>query len=1229
MDTGINKSLLENIREINYPKNYIKNATYNKNSFFGSLLDIKKEQIEQYEKNPFFSEMPKPENNKNNENESKIFFGAFMHLGNKMIMSIPKLNMKKNANNFNEEYEKYLKQFPEEITDYAFNEKINIKNENKKEENLIIENNLKFPVSYEDNKLKNDYIYSIENQKVQLDKKEENYYKSNLLNENCLMNFYKTINFDLELQKDNSNLFFHLNSPIDKNIFYDDLIYLIQGIPTNTFSIGKKFPFTFELNNEIPYINNIRFIGTLPDLTKNILSFFINFGTKMNLIQYLLRNFLFKINGFNVNIPFIFKKYYQNVNEIMIKLNEKMIYFKKLLKSNKMTLIQLYNKLCYILPILNIFYTLFNLNNKKNFEYEFDLQNYFTFYTQMNLFQKSHLLINSLIKIYYSFYTKDKVFTLVKNLLLTSLHSYLFFILYLLFTGEVLDIQNEYFILKSNNNIGLDSNKVPIFLSSFKNILLNNTILINQIKYYDDNYYSILTYQLNEMLDYLNKINITNVTSNVLDNFIIFKDKVFNKKIELMFGVNEKIINLIELEENEEKLKRLKRIQEMKNVYLENEKEEIKRKQLIKKKKQKYLEDIQEQILNKKRRIENEILKIKNENIAKRELEKEQEYYKNEILKVLKLKYEQIKQSTKELEIYGSEKNKWKAERNRLRNKRNQFYYNMYQEDGFNIIFPIIEPGFYNINKNYHIPIKKEDELKNIINEIDIEMKDNDNNNIKPKDTINLNDINVEMENLDKKNNEDNKKENEEEIIFNENDLNIEMEDINGKKEDENKNESNNISIFIQKENEKKEEKKLNEKLNENEIKEKEKYFKENTDFILNNIIYSNIVNPIIETAIDIGNKRLNENESKKLRIINYTSHAKTSKEVDLEVSEILDKIHILLNDNSENNKANLNQIEIPIQIIFQEFFYDIIIRQYKITNHSFVLMIKNKFFLPKYLNFFHNILLCYSGDLILRFVESVFDFRTLSFKSNSTIFLTNQLKSEIEKKYFFDLSYKKILDYFNLDKLSKLNLTFSLNNLELSFQISFKINPPLDMIFNNSNIPIYDLIFKKLLKHMLYNQVCSKTYSVLKNMRDKDINKNPLFLKITQIFNNSYKYVKAIQTYIYCEIIDSNWKKMINKINNSVDIFEIVKVHDKTIKKIKEIICDHPFISLIDQLYMDISVFYLKSIVLDYFDFNNMKNDKIFLQNLDNIQKKINEIKKYIQEEYVIGEFYNLKQYL
>ena len=145
----------------------------------------------------------------------------------------------------------------------------------------------------------------------------------------------------------------------------------------------------------------------------------------------------------------------------------------------------------------------------------------------------------------------------------------------------------------------------------------------------------------------------------------------------------------------------------------------------------------------------------------------------------------------------------------------------MYQEDGFNIIFPIIEYGFYNINKNFHIPIKKEDELKNIINEVDIEMKDNENKNniIKLKDTLNLNDINVEMENIKEKKNEENKKVNKEEIIFNENDLNIEMKDINEQKEEEKENESNNISLFIQKENEKKKMKMKLKKIKKNTLK--------------------------------------------------------------------------------------------------------------------------------------------------------------------------------------------------------------------------------------------------------------------------------------------------------------------------------------------------------------------------------------------------------------------------
>ena len=54
-----------------------------------------------------------------------------------------------------------------------------------------------------------------------------------------------------------------------------------------------------------------------------------------------------------------------------------------------------------------------------------------------------------------------------------------------------------------------------LFLSSIKNGLFNNKLLINKVKNYDNYYYSILTFQFNEMWDFK---KITNITSNVLEN---------------------------------------------------------------------------------------------------------------------------------------------------------------------------------------------------------------------------------------------------------------------------------------------------------------------------------------------------------------------------------------------------------------------------------------------------------------------------------------------------------------------------------------------------------------------------------------------------------------------------------------------------------------------------------------------------------------------------------------
>ena len=131
----------------------------------------------------------------------------------------------------------------------------------------------------------------------------------------------------------------------------------------------------------------MRFMSTVPELTTNFLNEFIDIGTKIQLIQYLLRNVLFKIND-NVTIPFVLKRFYAMVNDMMIQINEKVLYYKKLLQENQITLISLYNKIQSLKPIINILYTLFNFPNEENFKYDSTIDYYYSYYINVNLYQE-------------------------------------------------------------------------------------------------------------------------------------------------------------------------------------------------------------------------------------------------------------------------------------------------------------------------------------------------------------------------------------------------------------------------------------------------------------------------------------------------------------------------------------------------------------------------------------------------------------------------------------------------------------------------------------------------------------------------------------------------------------------------------------------------------------------------------------------------------------------------
>ena len=107
----------------------------------------------------------------------------------------------------------------------------------------------------------------------------------------------------------------------------------------------------------------------------------------------------------------------------------------------------------------------------------------------------------------------------------------------MLFTGESTDDAREHFILSSSSNnvnsssdnISLDTKKLPQFLLDYKRALLNNTILTKYIKKFDENYYNMLTYNLKDLIEYINGINIRNLSIDTLNNFKAFKEEIYKK----------------------------------------------------------------------------------------------------------------------------------------------------------------------------------------------------------------------------------------------------------------------------------------------------------------------------------------------------------------------------------------------------------------------------------------------------------------------------------------------------------------------------------------------------------------------------------------------------------------------------------------------------------------------------------------------------------------------------
>jgi hypothetical protein len=428
------------------------------------------------------------------------------------------------------------------------------------------------------------------------------------------------------------------------------------------------------------------------------------------------------------------------------------------------------------------------------------------------------------------------------------------------------------------------------------------------------------------------------------------------------------------------------------------------------------------------------------------------------------------------------------------------------------------------------------------------------------------------------------------------------------------------------------------------------------------------------EKAENLENKK-EENENLKL---NYANKNKYLQNINLfpekeipEDTEALYKLTTLIqsedgdNDDIINNdifinKKNKNK-QIPIQLIIKEFFHDIILKQNAVTNQTFVLMLKNKFGLMHYFDFFNSIILCNKGNLILQYIETIFDFKTLSLNTSDPEFLTNELRSIVRAEYENNvkcLYLNSLLESLKFSRLTDLNLNYAINNLELNFQLAYTAAPPVDVIFNSSNSEYYDKIFKKLLKYNIYNQICVKIYQMLKNIKydsadkkafksikmkysdfndfeyneeeskNEENNGSILNIKLVKLFNKSFKLFKGILTFIYQQIIQKVWMEMENKIETSMEVFQIIKYHYEALKNITKFFDNNLLINYFENLCNDLAQLYLQILVSDYYDRQKEKND--FLEEVIEKLKDDNKtIINYRDSLDNMSPYYPLKSYL
>lgn len=236
------------------------------------------------------------------------------------------------------------------------------------------------------------------------------------------------------------------------------------------------------------------------------------------------------------------------------------------------------------------------------------------------------------------------------------------------------------------------------------------------------------------------------------------------------------------------------------------------------------------------------------------------------------------------------------------------------------------------------------------------------------------------------------------------------------------------------------------------------------------------------------------------------------------------------------------DDVIVPLNLAIFQNIHTPIVNQAKIINRAFIHLFFRKLELLKHLENLRKIMFCSQGDLISNFTDLLFR-KDVESSVRDPFQINNQLdmaiRTSLDEKHPLKDKF-----YFT----SKQNQIWGITafNMEEHFDIHYKVDYPLTLVFDEQGMMKYNKIFFFLIRLRRFNDLLKIIWNFTNSA---DLRKSPLSIynkirKVQLLRQKMQHFVNNLMQYIMNEVIYKLWRKFNQNLNNIIRFEDILILH-------------------------------------------------------------------------------------